>query len=136
MKKLNNKGFTLVEVIGVVVIISILAVILVPSISSLMNKGKNDTYGMLEDSIRSAARNYVGDKRYELNADEGTVTIKVLIDEDYLSPSGTTSTGVEYIVDPRDKNKRLNLTSSYASFKFDEKKREYVVNDILILVWN
>ena len=43
MKKLDNKGFTLVEVIAVVVILSVLSLLIVPSISGLLNRSKENS---------------------------------------------------------------------------------------------
>ena len=47
MKKLDNKGFTLVEVIAVVVILSVLSLLIVPSISGLLNRSKENSYSDL-----------------------------------------------------------------------------------------
>lgn len=44
MKKLNNKGFTLVELLGVLMILSIILVIAVPNVVSVLDKNKKETY--------------------------------------------------------------------------------------------
>ena len=43
-KKSNKKGFTLVEIIGVLVILSILAAIAVPSVLGYVNEAKEERY--------------------------------------------------------------------------------------------
>lgn len=61
MKKLNNKGFTLVELLGVLMILSIILVIAVPNVVSVLDKNKKETYvsdakklvTMAETQIRS-----------------------------------------------------------------------------------
>lgn len=41
---MNKKGFTLVELLGVIIILSIIMLIAIPNITSILNKSKNDTY--------------------------------------------------------------------------------------------
>ena len=58
---MNNKGFTLLEIILVVAILGVITLIVVPSVSSILNKNKNDQYENLKKSIISAAKMYVSD---------------------------------------------------------------------------
>lgn len=150
MKKLNNKGFTLVEVIAVVVILAVLAMLLVPSVTSFLDKSETDSYKKLKQSILVAAKEFVNDNRYNTELEcvpdsnaicfgdgvlEGNITVKILLEEGYLSPSGTEEncdedsevmTEVcEYVVDPRDRNKRLVLADSYVIVSFNSAKRDY-----------
>ena len=167
MKKLNSKGFTLVEVIAAVVILSVLMLLLVPSVNSLLQRSKNNSYKDLKQSFLLAAEEYVNDNRYNIDIDAtgnvicigsdididvngnvtckdindveytpNQITIDSLLSKGYLTPSGTDTNG-EYIVDPRDKSKRLNLSSSYVKVNFDttQKKYEYDVKDGY-LSWN
>lgn len=55
MKKINNKGFTLMEVLAVIVIITIIGLIAVPSVLSIINTGKNSSYDILVKDITIAA---------------------------------------------------------------------------------
>jgi len=124
MRKLNNKGFTLVEVIAVVVILAILAILLVPNVSSLLNRGGNEAYDNLKKSILVAAKEYVNDNRYSETKIE-TVCVETLVVNGYLSSSGVNEDGTGYIVDPRNRNKRLNLTQSCVTVTFDSEKKDY-----------
>ena len=56
MKRINNKGFTLVEVIAVVVIIALLGRIAIPNVISTINKGKDTSYEILVEDIKIAAK--------------------------------------------------------------------------------
>ncbi len=147
MKKLNNRGFTLVEVIAVVVILAVLALLTVPSISSLLNRSEEDSYENLKQSFIIAAEEFVNDNRYnitvsgssvtkigDVTVSSGKITIKTLLERGYLSPSGTDSSGNEYIVDPRDKKNTLNVTSSYVKVTFDTSQKTY--NFEVTLKWN
>lgn len=147
MKKLNRKGFTLVEVIAAVVILSVLMLLLVPSVNSLLQRGKDNSYVDLKQSFLLAAEEYVNDNRYnisvsgsDITAIDGNpitgsrITIGTLLEKGYLNPSGTDGS-VEYIVDPRDKSKRLDLSSSYVKVSFNNKKFSFAVEDDW-LIWN
>ncbi len=41
---MNRKGFTLIELMGVIIILSIVMLIAVPNITSILDKNKRDTY--------------------------------------------------------------------------------------------
>ena len=137
-KNLNNKGFTLIEVLAVIVILSILMAIMVPSVGNIMKKNKEDNYQNLKDSIISAAKIYISDNRYQItvgNCDDSNkadiesinnktlnssqLPISFLVDAGNLK---TTSDGK--ILNPKDK-KNLNLNSSYVVVKYQCDKKEY-----------
>lgn len=98
---MNNKGFTLLEVILVVAILGVITLIIVPSVSSLLNKNKSEQYENLKKSIISAAKMYVSDNRYDLginctnNIYQFTIELNKLVDAGDLSNP---------VIDPRDKS--------------------------------
>ena len=79
MKRINNKGFTLVEVIAVVVIIALLGMIAIPNVISTINKGKDTSYEILVNDIKIAAKqlyeevDYVGVVLKKYNKDGETI---------------------------------------------------------------
>ena len=89
MKKNNNKGFTLVEVLGAIVILGILMGIAVASYSVYRDKANTTSYKLMEKNAISAAEEYFID-----NPDEDVVSISKLVNESYLEP----------IQDPASKN--------------------------------
>ena len=137
-KKLNNKGFTLIEVLAVIVILSILMAIMVPSVGNIMKKNREDNYQNLKDSIISAAKIYISDNRYQITvgncddsnkADIESINNKTLnssqLPISFLLDAGnlkTTSDGK--ILNPKDKTS-LNLTNSYVLVKYQCDKKEY-----------
>ena len=66
MMKLNYKGFTLVELLAVIAIMGMLAVIMVPTISGVIEENKKNNSENLKNSIKSSARAYISDNRYQL----------------------------------------------------------------------
>ena len=155
--KLNNRGFTLIEVLAVIVILSILMAIMVPNVGKILEKNKKDNYADLEKSIISAAKIYVSDNRYEIQVDLDSCTtssqfvnvtsiggnlldgsklfIDTLVDAGNLK---TNSSGE--VVNPMNKNQKLQLGKSYVVVKYlcDKKDYSYSLkeNGVSTLSWS
>ena len=56
---MNNKGFTLVELLAIVVIISVIATVAVPSITNEIDSSDKHTQNVVDESIENAAKLYV-----------------------------------------------------------------------------
>ena len=141
--RLNRSGFTLVEMLAVVVILGLLIGIMVPSVNSLINKNKVDSFKSLENNIRSAAQSYFSDYRYEVSVDisqcgsknlinvdnindkmkkntPGKLPIKVLIDDGYLK------TGKDGNIKNPMNNKILKINESYVTVTYNCNKKDFV----------
>jgi len=148
MKKLNNKGFTLVEVIAVVVIMAILAIILIPNVTNYINKGRDDALDGLKKSVVIAAKEFINDNRYNINLTGSTgnyviglegingnkISVRTLLDRGYLSASGTDG-NVVYISSPNNQNSYLDLYNSYVEVSFDDTINDFKFGDA-VLVWD
>lgn len=56
---MNNKGFTLVELLAIVVIISVIATVAVPNITNEINSSDKHTQNVVDESIENASKLYV-----------------------------------------------------------------------------
>lgn len=83
---MNRKGFTLVELIGVIVILSLLALIIIPNVVTYLQKGISDSKEYQNESIILGAKNWASDHKDELPGD-GEVSpfpIKIFQDSGYI----------------------------------------------------
>ena len=72
---MNKRGFTLVELLATIVLLSIISVISYVSISSVIKKNKVNNCRNLIKSIEGASREYVSDNRYNFtNRDDKVIT--------------------------------------------------------------
>ena len=66
MKKLNKKGFTLVELLAVIVVIALVLGLVTYSVINVYNSAKTNSYAVNEKSILEAARLFAnGDQASE-----------------------------------------------------------------------
>lgn len=87
-KKANEKkkGFTLIELIGTILLISMLVLIITPTVNRVIKTGKNNADQQQIQNIILATRNWVGDHRNELPSKGAVkdVTTAILQEEGYL----------------------------------------------------
>ncbi len=93
---MNKKGFTLVELIGVVVILGIIIGIAVPSYIAVSNNIKEKNYNQKIDNIKSKALEYATDN----NVESITIPVKALIEEGYLAEENPDNGDNEKITNP------------------------------------
>ena len=84
MYKYKRNGFTLVELMAVIIIISLIALLTFPNIINQIKKTKKSNNKMIEDVVIEQAKKYVSDNKDELLEDEYCMPISTLIDNDYI----------------------------------------------------
>lgn len=82
----NNKGFTMIELLAVVTIMGILMVVAVPAVTKYITKGRNQSLETMFKSSYEAAENYMMEKDILFKTGDYTITLKTLVDEQYLEP--------------------------------------------------
>ena len=90
---MNNKGFTLIELIATIALLSIIAIISFVSISGILKSKISDCNNLLI-SIKSATKEYISDNRYDSLFDSDgdkkvDITGRTLVEGNYLSTSIT-----------------------------------------------
>ncbi len=86
MKK-NNKGFTMIELLAVVVIMGLLTTIAVPAVYKYVTRARGTSTDTMMKSTFEAAENYMMDHNIIVKAgDNYSIDIKDLVEEQYLEP--------------------------------------------------
>ena len=95
MKK--NKGFTLTELLAVIVIIAILSVAAISGYSTMTRNSKKKTYESKVGEIENAALKFAKDANLSSST---TISVNKLVVEGYLQPDESTETGLASILNP------------------------------------
>ena len=81
MKKMNKKGFTIVELVIVIAVIAILAAVLIPTFSSIVDKAN-------KSATLQEARNYYS-AAYADDIEDGVIDGQDINDADVAADAGT-----------------------------------------------
>lgn len=79
---MNNKGFTLIEVLGVLVILTIVAFVVLNSVHSTLSVGKEESYKLMKNSILTAGYDYIEE------CQQGLITCDFSFEEDSRFSAG------------------------------------------------
>ena len=104
MKKRSN-GFTIYDILIIVVILGVSALIIIPKVSNALetNDNKDEVYNEILSNYLSIAEKYGNDKKDEVKDNGGKIiSIDDLIKEGYLH------TYQEEIIDIRDNSTKMN----------------------------
>lgn len=110
---MNNKGFTLVELIATIALLAIIAVISFVSINEVVKQSKVSDCENIVRSIKSATKEYASDNRYTFTSNATfEITANDLISLEYLtSPVVNPFTNEE--IDATDIKINVELNSDY-----------------------
>ena len=88
---MNNKGFTLIELIATIALLAIIATISFVAITNIIKQGKVDNCKTLVNNIKTATSEYVSDNRYKpvfvnaISSDKITIDGSILTSNNYLN---------------------------------------------------
>ena len=77
-----KKGFTLIEMLAIIIIISVLVAIATPRFLDLLEGARRESRDKVYEMIESAARIYSGD--YNIKEVDSEITIQKLCEREYL----------------------------------------------------
>lgn len=109
----TKNGFTLVELLAVIVLLSIVITIAVPGVMGISNKIKINMYCEKIEFIEQAAKTYGDDILDSLTATGLNVTVKQLVDKGYLKKD---QDDAPIIIDPRDTSSTALYNMSFKIF--------------------
>ncbi len=85
---MNKKGFTLIELISIIVILSLIALIVFPAVTSIIKSSRNSAYESQITILEKAAKQYYLDRPNELpdenSSDESIIDIYDLVANNYI----------------------------------------------------
>ena len=95
---MKKNAFTLIELLGVLLLLAIIALITFPIIDKTLTSAKEEAYNRQKDNIIEAARMYVTENG-NYNTIQKQLSFQTLIDAGFLKDGD--------ILDPRDSNKKM-----------------------------
>ena len=118
-----KKGFTLVELLAVIVVLAVISLIIFPIVTSQINSSKKDLYEVQVDNIIRAAKDMVLDNPSLL--DENHIITTLISIKDLKSTTNTS--GVSYLEDEDIKNPQTGeIMNGTVIIKYDSNKKGYV----------
>jgi competence protein ComGC len=121
---MKNKGFTLAEILGVIVLLALISIISISQITNRINSTKSKISDAQKKIILNAAQLYVDDKKLLYEKKESNtycIFVESLIKDEYLSSPILDESGKE--IDYSTKIKATYLNGNFV-FDYDPKKCE------------
>lgn len=133
MKKLKNKGFTIIELLTVILILALIVAMVVPSYNAIIKKNKAKIYDSKKNMIILAAEKYATDENL---SGINTISVNKLIEEGYIAGEKDEDGNYNIINDVNNENMRcytitIDATSELPEAALNEKANcEFVESEI------
>ena len=110
MNRLDNRGFTLVELIATLLILALVMGIGSYTITGVLKRAKEKDYNLLIDNIKDSLELYYQECKYasnlgitcNINANSFTTTLGTLVNYGFLKGNSTDSSENSVLVNPND----------------------------------
>lgn len=79
----NNKGFTLVEMIGIIILLTVIMLVVAPAMISTLKSTNTKRFNSFKDNLKIAVENYIVDNN-KLSDNEVSITFKELLENNYI----------------------------------------------------
>ena len=121
MKKINNKGFTLIELIATLVILSLVIGLASYSITTLISNSREKNYNLLIEEITTAVELYYQECKYVNDNCVSDISLGYLVTNGYLKGNATNSDDSFDLVNPKDNESisDCNIKYSYNNGKIE-----------------
>lgn len=119
MKELGNKGFTLVELMATIVLLSIIAGIASYSITTIMSNSEEKNYQLLIKEIKNAVELYYQDCKFVNNDCNSQITLGYLVTNGYLKGNGVDNNNGSLLVNP---NTEVNISNCSIKYSYSNGK--------------
>lgn len=94
----NSKGFTLVELLAVIVVLAVIILIAMPSVMSAMDKARRNALITEANEIAKVAQTAYADKSMSMTTPDTCYSLEKLVDEGYLDKNLNGYTGSVQII--------------------------------------
>jgi len=116
---INNKGFTLIELIATIVVLALVMGIASYSITEIIKKSKDKNYDQLINEINAAVESYYLECKYVDDSCSYQFTLGSLVTKGFLKGNETNSSNEFILVNPRD---NVNISSCRIKFSYSNGK--------------
>lgn len=122
-----KKGFTLVELLGVIVILGLIAMIAIPTINSALNSSRDKAYNEQVRTIEQSARTYMSENSLKLprKTEGSTCCIKVDTLKQYGLLTSDDIKNPKYKKDSEEEDEKFENFDGNVIITFTKNKYQY-----------
>lgn len=136
---MKKNGFTLIELLATLVIITLIAVIVIPSVNKVSENGKKDLCEKQLDNIKSAAMLWASDNKLMLpTTDENEVLVKLSDLQNGNVDINSSYSGIVLTLNDLEKSgyidQKCDSEKCYPD-AYDPINKEYISGDTEITIW-